>query len=97
MLETIRTRRESHGTGPRGLDDSPATPGLVTVNHGLHTEQLPVSGMTVGEIRARYRDRFDIDPQSHAVVDGVEVGNDTVVRPGQMLMFMRRAGEKGLA
>jgi hypothetical protein len=97
MLEKIRTRRESHGTGPRGLDDAPPTPGLVTVNHGLHTEQLPVGNMTVGEIRARYRDRFDIDPQSHAVVDGVEVANDTVVRPGQMLMFMRRAGEKGTA
>ena len=95
MLETTRTRRESHGTGPRGLDDTATAAGLVTVNHGLHTELLPVSGMTVGEIRARYRDRFDIDPQSHAVIDGVETGNDTVVRPGQLLMFMRRAGEKG--
>ncbi len=95
MLEKLRTR-EDRGGGPRGLDDGvPVTPGLVTVNHGLHTEQLPVGNQTVGEIRRRYRDRFDIDPLSTAVLDGIEVGNDTVVRPGQMLMFMRKAGEKG--
>jgi hypothetical protein len=95
MPEQVRTRRESHGTGPRGLDDVPAAPGLVTVNHGLHTEQLPVAGLSVGVIRARYRDRFDIDPLSHAVLDGAEAGSDTVVRTGQVLMFMRKAGEKG--
>ena len=32
MLEKIRSRRESHGSGPRGLDDTPPSPGLVTVN-----------------------------------------------------------------
>ena len=32
---------------------------------------------------------------SQAVLAGNEVGNETVVRPGQLLMFVRRAGEKG--
>lgn len=94
MLEQPLSAREGFGRGPRGLDDTPA-PGLVTVTHGLHAETLPVAGMTVGEIRARFRDRFDIDPQSFATVDGAEAGNDTRLRPGQLLMFMRRGGEKG--
>jgi hypothetical protein len=51
--------------------------------------------MSVGEIRRRFRDRFDLDPHSQAVLDGHDVGDDVVVRAGQALMFVRRAGEKG--
>jgi hypothetical protein len=98
MNEQTRLRREAHGFGPGGLggpcadDDAPA---LVTISHGPYTEQLPVGNITVGEVRRRYRDRFDIDPRSTALVDGSEAGDDTALRPGQMLMFSRRAGEKG--
>ena len=67
----------------------------VTVSHGPYAEQLPVGNMTVSEIRSRYRDRFDIDPRSQALLDGNEVGDETTVRPGQHLLFVRRAGEKG--
>jgi hypothetical protein len=99
MLERTQTRRETLGPGLGGLgdlfapNDSAAT--LVTVSHGPYSEALPVHDMTVAEIQARYRDRFDIDPHSQAVIDGNEVGNDTVVRAGQILLFTRRAGEKG--
>ena len=99
MLERTRPAREALGPGPGGLrdifGDAGDGAGMVTVAHGPYSEQLPVGDMTVGEIRARYRDRFDIDPQSLAVLDGNEAGNDTRVRPGQILMFVRRAGEKG--
>ena len=99
MLETTRPRhQETFVPGPGGQDDvfdNCGAGGLVTVNHGLHTEQLPVSNMTVGEIRARYADRFDIDPHSQAQIDGHVVSDDAVCRPGQMLMFVRHAGEKG--
>ena len=99
MLETVRPRhQEILDPGPGGQDDlfgSCATGGLVTVNHGLHTEPLPVGNMSVAEIRARYADRFDIDPQSRAQIDGHIVDDSTVVRPGQILMFVRHAGEKG--
>jgi hypothetical protein len=97
MLETTQLRhREDFEPGP-GSDvfDHCTTGGLVTVNHGLHTEQLPVGNMTVGEIRARYADRFDIDPLSQGQIDGRNVADSTVVQPGQMLMFVRYAGEKG--
>lgn len=70
---------------------------LVTVTSGPYAEQLPVGNMTVGQIRTSFRDRFDIDPRSQAVIDGNDVGDDVVVRPGQVLVFSRRAGEKGKA
>lgn len=97
LQEQVRPVREAHGVGPGGLGDVFADSGavMVTVAHGPYSEQLPVANMAVGEIRARYRDRFDIDPQSQGVVDGNEVGDDTVVRTGQVLMFVRKAGEKG--
>ena len=98
MNEQTRPRREAHGFGPGGLGDpcgGDAPPALVTGSHGPYTEPLPVGNLTIGEVRRRYRDRFDIDPRSTAVVDGAEVGDDTVLRPGQMLMFSRKAGEKG--
>jgi hypothetical protein len=93
-------RREQHPGGPRsglgGLFDEPdeASP-LALVANGPYAEHLPVGGMTAGEIRRRFRDRFDIDPRSQAVIDGHDVGDDTVVQPGQTLMFMHRSGEKG--
>lgn len=68
---------------------------LVTVASGPYAEQLPVAGRTVGEIRTRFRDRFDIDPRGHATLNGTDVGDDTVVRPGEVLAFVHKTGEKG--
>ncbi len=86
-------------TGPAAgagiFDESSDQAGLAVVSSGVHVEQSPVGGMTVGEIRRRYADRFDIDPQSEAFIDGHVVGDDVVVRPGQTLMFSHQAGEKG--
>jgi hypothetical protein len=99
MLERTQSRRESFGPGPVGLGDlfsaAAVSPAMVTVSHGPYSEELPVNNMTVGEIRVRYRDRFDIDPHSQAILDGTEAGDNTVVRAGQVLLFSRKAGEKG--
>jgi hypothetical protein len=99
MLERRMPTRETAGPGHGSQDDiflaSASTTAIVS--HGHYSEELPVGGMNVGEIRARYRDRFDIDPRSQAVLDGNEVDNNTVVRPGQILIFSRKAGEKGCA
>jgi hypothetical protein len=98
--EQVKTPR-TLGGGPGGLGDfpdmfAPDEPNnLCTVASGPYGEQLPVANMSVKQIRARYRDRFDIDPQSQALVDGNEVGDDTVIRTGQVLMFSKKAGEKG--
>jgi hypothetical protein len=92
LLQQPERRQDS---GPSGLDDFSDIGGPVTVSHGVHTESLPAGNMTVGEIRRRFTDRFDIDPHSQAEVDGRVVGDETLIRPGQMLMFRRDAGEKG--
>jgi hypothetical protein len=97
MSELIRPRSERPGStgGNTGLFDTASSPGLVTVSSGPYLEELPVGNSTVGEIRRRFADRFDIDPHAQAVLDGTVAGDDTVVRAGQALMFTRRAGEKG--
>lgn len=100
MSEQVQHRTEEAWGGPPGLDDLFEPPGAsvpVTVCSGLYVEQLPVGHMSVGEVRARYADRFDIDPESQAVLDGRDVDDQTVVQPGQRLTFVRRAGEKGAA
>lgn len=84
--------------GPGGIfDNSQQADQPVTVSSGPYMEQLPVGNRTVGEVRRRFGDRLGLDPQSQAVLDGNDVDDDTVVRPGQALMFVRRAGEKGQA
>jgi len=98
MLEKTRRHRERLGSAGSGLDLFAAdeAAGLpVTISHGPYAEQLPVANMTVAEIRGRFRDRFDIDPRCQALLDGEEVGDEIAVRPGQHLLFVRRAGEKG--
>jgi hypothetical protein len=95
--EQLKTPRMLAG-GPGGLPDlfnQGEADGLCTVASGPYGEQLPVANMRVKQIRARYRDRFDIDPQAQALVDGNEVGDDTVLHTGQVLMFSKKAGEKG--
>ncbi len=97
MEEIIRPHRTSEGSGPNGLGDPLAPTGdtHAYVVSGPYAEQLPVGGMSVGEIRRRYGDRFDLDPQSQAILDGNQADENATVQPGQMLMFIRRAGEKG--
>ena len=100
MNERNRPIHEEHsGGGIGGLfdDDEAPSPDLVLVASAFHNERLPVINMTVGQIRARFADRFDLDPRSIGYLDGHAVGDDTVVRGGHALMFMHRAGEKGAA
>jgi hypothetical protein len=97
MNERIRPDHErtfASGGAPGFFDQGPGGP-PVTVSSGPYAEQLPVGNMTVGEIRRRFRDRFDLDPASQAVLNGNDVADDVIVSPGQALMFTRRAGEKG--
>src|ERR1019366_655092 len=90
--------RSEQEAGPGGFGapfDNDESNTAVTVTSGIYAEQLPVGNSSVGEIRTRFRDRLDIDPQSVAILDGRDVDDQTAVRAGQVLMFVRRAGEKG--
>ena len=97
MQERTRTPIESPGPGPAsGIFDQDGAPtGNATVISGVYSEQLPVGNTTVGEVRARFADRFDIHPDSQAVLGGRDVSDDEIVPPGQVLIFAHRAGEKG--
>jgi hypothetical protein len=95
-MEQTRVREQfGSGGGPPVADDEGGGSTMVTVSHWPYCERLPVGDMSVAEIRRRYAERFDIDPQSVATVDGHEVDPTTAVTAGQVLMFVRRAGEKG--
>ena len=98
MNERIRPESERHrapGGAPGIFAQAPDGHLPVRVSSGHYAEDLPVGNLSVGEIRGRFRDRLDLDPNSQAVLDGNDVGDDVIVRPGQALMFTRRAGEKG--
>jgi hypothetical protein len=100
MNERLHPDRERPGA-PGGasslFDQAPDCQLPVSVSCGPYAEQLPVGNMSIGEIRRRFRDRFDLDPNSQAVLDGHNAGDDVVVRPGQALMFTHHGGEKGQA
>ena len=97
MNERIRPQRETAGGGIGAAifaGPDPVSQNILVTN-GLYRETLPMANSSVGEIRRRLSERLDIDPQAQAVLDGTEVGDHVIVQPGQALMFMRRAGEKG--
>ena len=72
-------------------------PGNVTITHGVFSDSLPVAGITVGEFRRIHRDPFDLDDDSRASINNVDVNDDTVLQAGQHLEFKPKAGEKGVA
>lgn len=96
MQERQRQRLRRGGVGP-GPGDAAAVSGTVTVVHGTYSEELPVSGLTVSAVRTRFQDRLDIHPEATAVLDGDPVDGTAQVLAGQILTFVRPAGEKGAA
>lgn len=99
MDERERPSTRGEQPAPEGLGNPFALggdpDGTVTLDYGVHHEDLPLAGRTVGEIRRIVRARYDVDPLARAMVEGQFAGNDTVVRAGQSLRFMNHAGEKG--
>lgn len=91
-----KTEIETGGGGDSIFDAVPATDNkMVSVSSGPYAEDLPVSGSTVGEVRQRFKDRFDIGDQAQAVLNGKQVGDETVLKTGENLAFIQHAGEKG--
>ncbi len=96
MAEQTRSRSSETRPGPSGLDDPFESGGAVHVRRAFQHEWLPVGGMTVGEIRRRFQDRFDIHADARASLNGDNVTDESVVvRAGDRLEFAPRAGEKG--
>jgi hypothetical protein len=99
-MQTETLRRETLSTGPVPFGDefapaNAAVSGRVDVIHGVYAHSLPLAGMTVRQARLELEDRMNIAPEAVAVVDGVEAGEDAVLRQGQVVNFLTPAGEKG--
>lgn len=95
-----RLRQDNFSTGPDPFSDggvatADAREGRVEVIHGVYAHSLPLVGMTIRQARSELQDRMNIDPEAMAVVDGVETDDDQILREGQVLNFVRPAGEKG--
>ena len=97
-----RARHDGFAGGPEPYSDEFAATGTATlpearveVIHGIYAHSLPLVGMTVGQARDELEERLNIDPDAVAVVDGVEVDETTVLLEGQVLTFVKPAGEKG--
>lgn len=67
----------------------------VTVVHGIHRLDLPLAGRAVGGARQALAPILNIGPDTLAVVNGAEVGEDFILAPEDLLEFVRLAGEKG--
>ena len=98
MLEQTQRVRES-SLDAFGASDDPFAAGnggsgTALISAGIHMGTCP-AGMTVRELRQRYADAYEIDPDSVALLDGSEADDSAVVREGQSLTFITRIGEKG--
>jgi hypothetical protein len=69
--------------------------GSVDVIHGVYAHSWPIAGMKVKDARAALAAKMNIDPAATAVVDGNDTEEDCVLLEGQVLTFVKQAGEKG--
>ena len=97
MIEKKKEIAPGAPTGGSIFDSVPGLPENKTCNvsSGPYSEDLPVGGTTVGEVRKRFSDRLDIDPGSVSIVNGEPQDENYLLNAGESLMFVRHAGEKG--
>ena len=70
--------------------------GKVKVVYGVHALEAGLAGRTVMSVREALAQPLNISPQAVALVNGQEVQGTHVLSPGELLEFVRYAGEKGL-
>lgn len=101
---TEQTRRRTRPAAPvGGIDalDPLASPAAqdrtrnATLQSSFFAGPLPIAGMTVGEVRRRFAVSHFIEPGSDVVIDREPAGEDTVIRAGQIVTFVRYSGVKG--
>ena len=101
-MEQLRRRRreqpqrEMARGGTPGSEEEPESDAAgVQVIWGAMVQQMELAGMTVGEAQRLLRPAFGLAPDATPLVDGRLAGNDDRLASGQVLEFVRAAGEKG--
>ncbi len=69
--------------------------GKVRVIYGIHSLEAAVAGKTVAEVRKALSQALNIHPAAIAIVNGQEVAGNYILHDGEVLEFVRLAGEKG--
>ena len=69
----------------------------VKVIYGVHVLEASLAGRTVQSVREALVQPLNISPHAVALVNGREVEGIHVLSPGELLEFVRYAGEKGMA
>lgn len=83
-------------TAPRGgTTPGPEAAGKVRVIYGVHTLEVAVAGRSVLSVRDALTQPLNISPEAVALVNGREAEASHLLAPGELLEFVRYAGEKG--
>jgi len=70
--------------------------GQVKVVYGIHALEASLAGRTVQSVREALDQPLNISPHAVTLVNGQEVEGTHVLSPGELLEFVRYAGEKGM-
>lgn len=68
---------------------------VISVSCGAASSNFAVVGKTVGYVKSTYREILNIDVDSSSVVNGENVKESYVLKSGDTLEFLRKAGSKG--
>jgi hypothetical protein len=101
LQKSKRPIQEQAAAPPAGLPDPldalDRPPQQVRVIAGADVQEMDLVGRTVGEGRTVALALFGIRPDAEALVDGRNAREDQVLGAGQVLVFVKHAGQKGAA
>jgi hypothetical protein len=89
MSEPLREATRVRPAGSTEVRDT------VRVIYGVHSLDVNIAGRSVTEVRVALRQALNIAPQAVAIVDGRQILESYILQAGEVLEFVRLAGEKG--
>ncbi len=66
----------------------------ITVTHGANTRKIDCAGTTIGELKKRLKEVFNIAPDASAWLNGVKVGEGRILCDDDNLEFVKADGLK---
>ncbi len=96
-MQQRQQERARHEAPPAAVavPTAAGAPPSVRVIAGADVQELELAGRRVEEARAVAQAIFGIHPGAVALLDGQEVGDEQVLAGGQLLEFVKHAGQKG--